>query len=97
MHITLRRVKTDSPKEVTPIVNERFFSLISNVAGFIAYYGIEIGEDGWLSISVFETTAGAEESNRVAAKFIKDNPDLARLVKPPPIAVAGSVVAYKAK
>jgi hypothetical protein len=36
MHITLRRVKTDSPKEVTPIVSERFFPLISNVAGFIA-------------------------------------------------------------
>jgi hypothetical protein len=27
----------------------------------------------------------------------QDNPDLARLVKSPPIAVAGSVVAYKAK
>jgi hypothetical protein len=97
VHITIRRYKTDSPTEVTPIVNERFFPLISNVAGFIAYYGIEIGEDGWLSISVFETAAGAEESNRVAAQFIKDNPDLALLIKSPPVAVAGSVVAYKAK
>jgi hypothetical protein len=94
MHITIRRYKTDSPKEVTPIVNERFFPLISSVTGFVAYYGIEIGEDSWLSISVFETAAGAEESDRVAAKFIRDNPDLARLVKSPPIAVAGSVVAY---
>jgi hypothetical protein len=94
--ITIRRYKTDSPKEVTRFVNEGFFPLISNVAGFVAYYGIET-EDGWLSISVFETAAGAEESNRVAAKFITDNPDLARLVKSPPIAVAGSVVAYKAK
>jgi len=83
VHITIRRYKTASPKEVTPIVNERFFPLISSVAGFIAYYGIELGEDGWLSISVFESAAGAEESNRVAAKFIKDNPDLARLVKFP--------------
>ena len=74
-----------------------FSRLSANVAGFIAYYGIEIGEDGWLSISVFESAAGAEESNRVAAKFIKDNPEPARLVKSPPIAVAGSVVAYKAK
>ena len=30
-------------------------------------------------------------------RHIKDNLDLARLVKSPPIAVAGSVVAYKAK
>ena len=97
MYITIRRYKTDSPKEVTPIVNERFFPLISNVAGFVAYYGIETGEDGCLSISVFETAAGAEESKRVAATFIRDNPGLARLVKSPPVAVAGSVVAYKAK
>jgi hypothetical protein len=94
MHITIRRYKTDSPKEVARFVNEGFFPLIGNIAGFVAYYGVEVGEDDWLSISVFETAAGAKESNHVAAKFIKDNPDLARLVKSPPIAVAGSVVAY---
>jgi hypothetical protein len=47
---------------------------------------------------VFETAAGAEESNGVAAKFVKDNPDLERLLKSPPEVVAGSVVAaHKAK
>jgi|ERR1700751_1920943 hypothetical protein len=98
MHITIRRYKTEAPKEVTRRVNEGFFPLISKVAGFVAYYGIETGEDGWVSISVFETAAGAEESNGVAAKFVKDNPDLARLLKSPPEVVAGSVVAaHKAK
>jgi|SRR6516165_8060562 hypothetical protein len=97
MHITVRRYKTDSPKEVTRFVNDGFFPLISKVAGFVAYYGIETGKDGWASISVFETAAGAEESNAVAAKFVKDNPNLARLLKSPPEIVAGSVVAHKAK
>ena len=47
MHITIRRYKTDSPKEVTRIVNERWFPLIKKIAGFVAYYGIETGEGGW--------------------------------------------------
>jgi hypothetical protein len=97
MHITIRRYKTDSPKEITRIVNEGFFPLISKVAGFVAYYGIETDDGGWASVSVFETPSGAEESNRVAAEFIKSNENLTRLVKSPPEVVAGSVVACKAK
>ena len=62
---------------------------------FVAYYGIETGEDTCLSISVFESAAGAEGSDRVAAKFIRDNPDLARLVKSPPVPVAGLAEAGK--
>ena len=97
MYITIRRYKTDSPKEITPIVNEGFLPLISKVAGFVAYYGVETGEDGWASISVFETPAGAEESNHVAAKFVKNNPKLERLLKSKPKIIAGSVGAHKAK
>src|SRR6516164_3965557 len=84
MHITIRRYKTDSPKEVTRFVNEGFFRLIANVTGIVGYYGIETGEDSWAAVGVFETAAGAEESNRVAEKFVRDNPDLARLLKAPP-------------
>ena len=73
MHITIRKYKVDSPKEVTRLVNDGFFPLIKKVAGFVAYYGIETGEDGWASMSVFETPAGSEESNRVAAEFVKNN------------------------
>ena len=94
MHITIRRYKTDSPKEVTRFVNEGFFRLIANVTGIVAYYGIETGEDSWAAVGVFETAAGAEESNRVAEKFVRDNPDLARLLQAPPEVVAGSVVAH---
>ena len=78
MHITIRRYKTDSPKEAARLTNEGFIPLITKVAGFVAYYGIETGEDSWATVSVFETLAGAEESNRVAAEFIKNNPDAAR-------------------
>ena len=97
MHITIRQYKTDAPKEVTKIVNEGFFPLITKVAGFVAYYGVQTGEDGWASISVFETPARTEESNRVAAEFVKNNPNLQRLIKSKPEIIAGSVGAHKAK
>jgi len=97
MHITIRQYKTDSPKEVTKIVNEGFFPLITKVAGFVAYYGVEAGEDGWASINVFETPAGTEESNRVAAEFVENNPNLQRLIKSKPETIAGSVGAHRTK
>jgi hypothetical protein len=97
MHVTIRQYKTDSPKEVTKIVNEGFFPLITKVTGFVAYYGVETGENSWASVSVFETPAGAEESNRVAAEFVKNNPNLARLIKSKPEISAGSVGAHKTK
>jgi hypothetical protein len=97
MHITIRRYKTDSPKEISKSVDEGFLPLVGKVAGFVAYYGVETGEDSWASISVFETPAGAEESNRVAAEFVKNNPNVARLLKSGPEIIAGSVGAHKTK
>jgi hypothetical protein len=49
MHVTIRQYKTDSTKEITKIVNEGFFPLITKVTGFVAYYGLETGEDSWAS------------------------------------------------
>jgi hypothetical protein len=97
VHITIRQYKTDSPKEAARLTNEGFIPLLSNVAGLVAYYGIEAGEDTWVTVSVFETPPGVEESNRVAAEFIKNNPDAARVIKSKPEITAGPVVAHKTK
>jgi hypothetical protein len=94
MYIMIRRYKTDSPTEVARFAIEGFFPLIADVAGLVVYYGTESGEHSWASVSVFETAAGADESNRIIAKFIKDNPDLARLLKARPEVVAAPVVAH---
>jgi hypothetical protein len=45
---------------------------ISAIEGFKAYYLIRTTE-GALSFSVFEDEAGAEESNRAAAQWIREN------------------------
>ena len=58
MHITIRRYKTDSPKEAARLTNEGFIPLISKIAGLVAYYGIETGEDSWTTVSVFENARG---------------------------------------
>jgi hypothetical protein len=45
------------------------------------------------SISVFETQAGAEEANRMAASWVKEN--LAALLPTPPEITAGEVGVHK--
>lgn len=71
-------------------------SLVKSL-GFVAYHGIETDEGGWASVSSFETPRrGEEEANRVAAKFVKNNKDLARSYNPTR-SCRGSVVAHKAK
>ena len=50
--------------------------VVSEIDGFKAYYLIRTG-DGTASCSVYENEAGAEESNRAAAAWIRENlPDL---------------------
>jgi len=50
--------------------------LISGITGFKAYYLLKLAE-GTSTISVFESEAGAEESNRAAAAWLAENlPDL---------------------
>jgi hypothetical protein len=51
--------------------------LISGIDGFKAYYLIRSG-NGTTSVSVYESQEGAEESNRIAGEWVRENlPDLA--------------------
>jgi hypothetical protein len=50
--------------------------LIGGISGFKAYYVLKLAE-GTSTVSVFESQEGAEESNRAAAAWLKENlPDL---------------------
>lgn len=58
--------------------------LISGIGGFQAYYLIRSASGGAVSVSVYDDEAGIEESNRVAAEWIRENlPDLE--VSPPQV------------
>ncbi len=96
MYASIRRYNMDpgSVDELMRRVNEGFVPIISQGAGFKAYYAIDAGDGVVASISVFETQAGAEESNRMAASWVKEN--LASLLPTPPEITAGEVGVHQA-
>lgn len=95
MFVSIRKYVADSPDEITKLVNDGFLPVISSAQGFMAYYGLK-GDGGvWTSISVFESREGAEESNRMAAEWIKKN--AASLKLPPPEVISGEVVTHTSK
>ena len=93
MYASIRRYKTDSAAEVTRRVNEQFVSLINKISGLLAYCLIDTGEGMLASVSVFETKEGEEESNKVAASWVKS---LSGMLGPVEM-TAGEVVAHSGK
>jgi hypothetical protein len=63
--------------------------LIGGIDGFNGYYLIKTA-DGAVSISVFETQAGADESTRLAANWVKEN--ITDMSVPAPDVSTGEVV-----
>jgi hypothetical protein len=95
-YLTVRRYDgvTDS-KEAARRVREEFIPLISKIPGFISYYWVDEGDNVMVSVSVFATREEEEESNRIAADFVKQH--IAPLLPKPPQITAGQVVARAAK
>ena len=76
-------------------MHEGFVPLISKIAGFVSYYWVDAGNGLMISVSVFATREAEEESNRVAADFVKQH--IAPLLPNPPRITAGKVVSRAAK
>jgi hypothetical protein len=57
-------------------VSGSFMPLISKLPGLVAYYWIDAGDGVMASMSLFEDRAGAEESVKVAAEWIRKDTDL---------------------
>src|SRR5215218_3061870 len=81
--------------EVTRQINEGLVPILSQLPGFVAYFALHTGGDVVASISVFENRAGADESSRRVAAWVKEQ--LADLVPYPPQFTAGTVIAAKAR
>ncbi|MCZ7462157.1 hypothetical protein [Streptomyces sp. WMMC940] len=79
------------PVEAGRRVDEGFVPLMREIPGLLAYYWVDAGTGVMVSTSVFEDEAGAEESVRKAADFVRDH--LAPLLPDPPEVMAGRVVA----
>jgi heme-degrading monooxygenase HmoA len=97
MYQSIRRYKigAGSMDELMRIVNEGAVPIIRSVPGFIAYYVLDAGENVIASISVFEDQAGADESNRRAADWVREN--IAAFQPSPPEITAGEVRVHSAR
>lgn len=94
MYVSIRRYEgVGQMDEIARRVDEDFVSIISDVPGFVAYYLVDAGNGSGATISVFESQAAAEQSNRRAADWIKEN--LAPLAPNAPEIWVGEVKVHK--
>ncbi len=97
MHATVRRyegIDQSKKDELTRKVGESLMPLLSKLPGFNGYYLIESGNGVFTSFGLFDKSAEAEESTRVAATWVQDEKLQAILPNPPKV-TAGEVIAYK--
>jgi hypothetical protein len=90
MYITIRRYEGNT--ELATLLAARsddIREVISRVAGFHAYYLVK-GNGGTASVTVCDDQAGAEETNQLAASWLREN--LPDAVSAAPHVNAGEVV-----
>src|SRR5918911_3627963 len=86
MFATIRRytVQGAQMEEMARDIRENFLPRITQVPGFVSYDVLDAG-DRLVTVSVFETREGAEESTRRAAEYVKQNPTFQRGLSKPEI------------
>src|SRR5690348_8370652 len=97
MHGVIRQYKVD-PSQIEEIVSRArsgFVPLVSSAPGFVSYTMADAGTAGLITISTFEDQAGADESVRMAASWIKNN--LAALLPNPPQVTSGPLTIRNVK
>ena len=73
--------KEDSDK-IDKLVQDGLVPLLKNAKGFVTYYWVNTGEGEGASLSVFNDKAGADESIRLAAEFVKAHMSEVAIQKP---------------
>ncbi len=75
MHASIRRYRLEpaSSAGVIQRVNQTFVPLLKEVHGFVAYYILQAEDGVIITISLFEDQDGADESDRLAAQWFKQN------------------------
>lgn len=92
MYASIRRYRTADPEEVRRLVEVKFLPILRMQPGFVSYTLVHAGNGVMVSVSVFETRAGADESNRMAAEWAAQN--AAPLLQGRPDITQGEVVAH---
>ena len=93
MYASVRKYEVSDNAEFRKRVQDEFVPIISQAPGFVAYYLIEADAGVTASVSIFQDKAGAEESNRLAADWVKQR--VTELVKGAPQITAGEMTVTK--
>ena len=78
--------------EIDRRVREEFVPIMKKANGFVRYYWLDTGNGEGASLSVFRDKAGADESVRLAAGWVKEN--LSKLLTEKPEVIEGPVKAH---
>lgn len=97
MYVTIRRYKIapGSTLELKRRIEEGFLPIVSKLPGFVEYFWTSAGDNEMFSVNVFADRAGAEESVRAAADYVRNH--LASLLPTSPEVISGEVVVHQAK
>ena len=78
--------------EIDRRIREEFVPIIKKTKGFVRYYWLDTGTGEGASLSVFNDKAGADESVRLAAEYVKER--LSNLLTQKPEVIEGPVKAH---
>ncbi len=95
MYATIGRyegVDASRTDELSRKVNESLLPRLNELPGFGGYYLIEAGNGVMTSVSLFETSAQADESDHLVIDWVHEE-ELQRALPTPPKMTSGKVVA----
>jgi hypothetical protein len=98
MHVTIRKyegVDQARTDELTKKVGETLLPRLSKTDGFRGYYLMETNEGVMSSIGFFDTMTQADESNRLAANWVREE-KLDTILPNPPKVTGGEVIVKRA-
>ena len=84
--------KKEDSEKIDKIIQEGFVPLLKESQGFVRYYWLDTGEGEGASLSVYNDKAGADESIRLAANFVKEK--MSTLLTQTPEVIEGPVKAH---
>ena len=84
--------KPEDCEKIDKLVQEGFVPLLKKAKGFIRYYWLDTGNGEGASMSVFKDKAGADESIRIAAEYVKEH--LSKYITQKPEIIEGPVKAH---
>ena len=99
MFATIRRydaVDQGRTDELVKQADETLVPILSDLPGFNGYYLIDAGNGVFSSISFFDTSAHADESNQVASDWVREQKLETALPNPPKV-TRGEIVVHKTR